>query len=115
MLLDEVLSGLAGRGVRSMQTRFVSAPEGAPYAVWDLACSATGGDDAPARRAYSAAVVVYEHPEDLAAGAPAALEALLDARAVPWERLARVWDEDERVYLTEYDFSWSEKAPKTQR
>lgn len=111
MLLDGILADLASAGARSMETRFVSAPKDAPFAIWDATCAATGGDDRQAKRTWSAVVTVVEHPGE-ALDARAALEGILDAAHLDWTRGMRQWSEDERVYMTDYEFSWAEKAPR---
>lgn len=110
-MLSEVLEALEGAGVRSMETRFVSAPKDAPFAIWDATCAATGGDDWPAKRTWSAVVTVVEHPGETI-DARSALEQILDAARLDWTRNMRQWSEDERVYMTDYEFEWCEKAPR---
>ena len=111
MCLDELLEELARAGVACRETYFVSAPKSGPFAIYDVGCQATGGDGAPAKRAYTASLSLMEHPGD-PLDARAAVEAALDARGLEWERGMREWSEDERLCITDYTFSWVEKAPR---
>ncbi len=109
MLLDDILKDLRAKGLRSMQTRFVSAPQDEPFVVWDVAASASGADLTNTVRTYEASLILVEHQSD-GPCAREAIEEALDLAALPWTRQMREWNEDEHVYITEYTFTWVEKA-----
>ncbi len=111
MLLDDLLGALAQAGVACRETYFVSAPKSGPFAICDVGCQATGGDCLPAKRAYTAQLSLMEHPGD-PLDARAAVESALDGLGLEWERGMREWSEDERLCVTDYTFSWAEKAPR---
>ena len=110
MYLDEVLDELASMGVPSTETRYVTAPSRGPFIVWGASASAGGADEANTTIDYEAVLMVVERPGE-SGGAREKLERALTARGLPWSRQIRYWNEDEDAYTTEYETSWSEKAP----
>ncbi len=109
MLLDDILSELAESGVRCMQTRFVSPPVGEPYIVYDVEVRSSGADFVNLIREYRVDLSLIESPGEQKQDPRDAIEAILDSIGVGWVRSMREWSEDEHVYVTMYEFSWSEK------
>ena len=114
MLLDEVTAELERQGVRCAETRFVNAPTGCPYVIWDASVVAGGADYCNPARTFSAVLTLVYRPEHAEAGKRAgeALESALDGLGMPWTRQYREWNEDEHCYMTDYETSWAEKAPR---
>lgn len=103
---------LTAAGVEHAQGRFLRMPEGT-HAVYSDAIETETADrvpsaDAPRLYTHNVTVEVYEPaPDD---ETETAIEAELDARAIPWSKQDRYWLKDPQRYQTVYEFTYTSKS-----
>jgi hypothetical protein len=103
---------LTAAGVEHAQGRFLRMPEGT-HAVYFDDIEVETADRVPSvemPRIYkhNVSVEVYEPAPDDAI--EAAIEAELDARAIPWTKQDRYWLKDPQRYQTVYEFEYTTKS-----
>lgn len=103
---------LTAAGVEHAQGRFLRTPEGT-YAVYfdDLeveTADRVAVTELPRIYHHNVSVEVYEPAPDDAI--EAAIEAELDARAIPWTKQDRFWLKDLKRYQVVYEFEYTSKS-----
>ena len=108
-MLKEILTAA---GVEHAQGRFLRMPAGT-HAVYFDDIEVTTADPVPSAEApriytHNVTLEVYEpKPDD---ETETAIEAELDARAIPWSKQDRYWLKDSQRYQTVYDFTYTSKT-----
>ena len=103
---------LTAAGVEHAQGRFLRTPAGT-YAVYFDDIEVETADRVPSIEVpriyhHNVTVEVYEpNPDDEIENA---IEAELDARAIPWTKQDRYWLKDPQRYQTVYEFAYTSKS-----
>lgn len=107
-MIKEILSAA---GVEFAKARFLRMPDGTHAVYFDDIATETADRveaiKAPRIYHHSVTVEVYEPAPDDAI--EAAIEAELDARAIPWDKQDRYWLKDLQRYQVIYEFSYTAK------
>ena len=103
---------LTAAGVEHAQGRFLRMPEGTHAVYFDdidtETADSVAGIEAPRTYTHNVTVEVYEPaPDDKTENA---IEAELDARAIPWSKQDRYWLKDPQRYQTVYEFTYTSKS-----
>ena len=112
MLLDDVVAGIEAAGIPCRRTVFNNPPQTGAFAVWGDAVRSGGADTAALTRKHYSSVLLAENqgPDgDAVDRVDAVLDSLIGGMSDGWSRREREWSNDERVYVTEYTFSFTER------
>ncbi len=113
MLLDDVAQALEEAGIPCRRTVFLNPPQSGSFAVWGDAVSSGGADLRCTRRAHTATLSLCENQGSDADGVAvcdAVLDSLIGAMSDGWRRAERTWDNENKVYVTDYTFEFIEKV-----
>jgi hypothetical protein len=110
-----VIDILTAAGVEFAQGRFLRLPEGTCAVYFDDIEAETADRVTPPTSAglpriyhHNVTVEVYEPVPD--ESTETAIEAELDARALPWSKQDRYWLKDLQRYQTLYEYSYTSKS-----
>jgi hypothetical protein len=103
MLLNSVLDAIT---LPKAETMFKLPPKGT-YLVWMDSLSRRGADTVNCLSEHAISLEVYAYKIDRAAEKQ--VEDVLDSFAIHFERQERQWLQTEQLFLTIYDFSYTEK------
>ena len=114
MLLDDVVAAIEAAGIPCRRTVYVNVPPDAAFAVWGDAVVSSGSAERAVVHSHTATVLLAER-QGSDGSAVAAVDAVLDAHiggmsTGGWSRREREWDEESKVYTTEYTFGFVEKV-----
>lgn len=84
------------------ETRFIKPPK-ETYCVFLDSVTRRGADDANLIAEHDFTIELYSYIPD--PEAEARIEAALDARAIPYDKAARYWLNEEQLYQVVYEFS----------
>lgn len=94
-------------GITNRPTVFRKVTHGTFAVYFDSADNDQGADLINNVRSHDVTIELYEEKQDFKARR--ALEAVMDERAIKWDRADTVWLEEEQFYETIYTFSYVER------
>lgn len=114
MLLDDVVAAIEASGIPCRRTVYVNVPSDAAFAVWGDAVVSSGAAERAVRHSHTSTILLAER-QGADGSAVGAVDAVLDAHiggmsTEGWSRREREWDEESKVYTTEYTFRFVEKV-----
>ena len=93
-------------GLPYKESRFLKPPS-ASYVVYHDSIERRGGDNINLVSQHYITLELYEYEKDLEA--EKALEDSLDAHGIEYEKQARYWIAEEKIYQVVYDFTYYHK------
>ena len=103
-MIDEILKPT---GLPYTESRFLKPPN-TSYVVYHDAIERRGGDNINLVSQHDVTLELYEYEKDLEA--EKAIEESLDAHGIEYEKQARYWIAEEKLYQVVYDFTYYQKG-----
>lgn len=101
---------LTASGIKFKETRFLKPPTGCAYAIFMDDADANGADDmAVGTIAHAITVELYAPRPEPQAEAEKAIQSALSAAGLKYHKQPRYWIQEEQLYQTIYEFSYTEK------